>query len=1057
VTDSGTPHLSDAESITVAVREVNLAPVLGAIGNQTVDEQTALTFTAHATDADLPANELVFSLLGAPDGASINASTGVFTWTPTEAQGPNSYSFAVRATDSGSPTLFDEEAVSVTVNEVNVAPVLGAIGNQAVNEQTTLTFTATATDADLPANALVFSLLDAPVGAAINATTGVFTWTPTEAQGPGSFTFAVVVTDSGTPHLSDAESITVTVNEVNLAPALAPIGNKGVSEGELLTFTISATDADLPANQLAFSATGLPAGATFDAATRTFSWMPSEPQGPAAYTVNFRVADNGSPALFDDESITITVSEDANLDAGPQANDGHTDTFRLVKSDANLQGYLNDALVFVRSIASLVDGVSITGSGDNDTLIVDLSGGDPIPSSGIAYDGRGPGDHDTLTLTGGTVGSLVYTPADAHSGTVSVDGKLISYAGLEPIVDNLVVASREFVFGSGNDTINVAVGASRTTVVSPSSESVDFVNPTGTVTIHGGDGNDTIVVTGNPAYELLIDGGGGNNTITSSFPIGALVTGTNGPDDIDVGQAAGVLTIDVNGAVSTLSGAGRLIVNALGGPDTVTLHDLTIPATVDAGSGDDFVDASGVSAVGVVLHGGAGDDTLIAGAGVDVLDGGEGNDTAVLKGITPIAYWNLNETSGSAVADSAGAPQNGVFYGPHPDLDDQGPPASVAPFGAATRADFNDSSSEYIAVAHDAAFEVAQGTIQMWFRTRDANDNQALFAKDRDGRNNGLRISLDDRDLRVELEDGASVRAIDTKGTSFNNLVKSNTWYQLTFTFGSGGMKLYLDGVLVGANAYNGGLIGNREAIVIGGSNETNRDTSGNLSKLKITEPFDGVIDEVAFYGQALSAQQIAQTKQRGALGVIAPQDQDDALIGIEHIEIAHGTPAFTASASTAASDNVRIGEPLAGWPDLAQFIASLKHHGLRELIGDLREHGLKLFGHTSGKPALFAVDGVTLREDGSVRHSGHHGSSHEHGLAGWTRDGGEHAGDAPHAKDKSEGQHRAEAKSIDWNDSFHGLGAGMASTQLGGKRGAQQPNLAAFDQQQKADKKPSR
>ena len=45
------------------------------------------------------------------------------------------------------------------------------------------TFTATATDPDVPANTLAFSLIDAPSGAAIGRTSGVFTWTPSEEQG----------------------------------------------------------------------------------------------------------------------------------------------------------------------------------------------------------------------------------------------------------------------------------------------------------------------------------------------------------------------------------------------------------------------------------------------------------------------------------------------------------------------------------------------------------------------------------------------------------------------------------------------------------------------------------------------------------------------------------------------------------------------------------------------------------------------------------------------------------------------------------------------------------
>ena len=101
-----------------------------------MDEGTLLSFTATASDADLPANGLTFSLLGAPEGAAIDAETGLFTWTPTEAQGPGIYSFAVRVTDDGDPSLFDEETISVTVSEVNVAPILDAIGNKAVDEQT---------------------------------------------------------------------------------------------------------------------------------------------------------------------------------------------------------------------------------------------------------------------------------------------------------------------------------------------------------------------------------------------------------------------------------------------------------------------------------------------------------------------------------------------------------------------------------------------------------------------------------------------------------------------------------------------------------------------------------------------------------------------------------------------------------------------------------------------------------------------------------------------------------------------------------------------------------
>ncbi len=313
VTDDGTPALSDQEEITVTVNEVNVAPELAVIGSQTVDEETSLRFTASATDHDLPPNALTFSLdAGAPAGTSIDAATGAFSWTPTEAQGPGSYPVTIRVSDNGTPSLDDFETFTITVNEVNQPPVLATIGSRSVNEETALAFTATAADPDLPPNALGFSLVGAPAGASINPSTGAFTWTPTEAQGPGSYTFVVMVTDDGTAALSDDETITVTVNEVNRAPVVAAIAPQTVNEASTVTFIASATDPDLPPNTLAFSLVGAPAGATIDPATGAFSWTPTDdnPSGTPSdlYTFKVRATDNGSPVLFGESTVTITVN-----------------------------------------------------------------------------------------------------------------------------------------------------------------------------------------------------------------------------------------------------------------------------------------------------------------------------------------------------------------------------------------------------------------------------------------------------------------------------------------------------------------------------------------------------------------------------------------------------------------------------------------------------------------------------------------------------------------------------------------------------------------------------
>src|SRR5262249_30620001 len=162
---------------------------------------STLTLTASATDGDVPANTLTYNLEpGAPAGMTINASNGVLTWTPTEAQGPSMNTVTVQVTDNGSPALSDAKSFTVVVNEVNTAPVLATTANQQINEGSTLTLTASASDADLPANTLTYSLdPGAPAGASINASSGLFTWTPNEAQGPSTNLITVRVTDSGVP------------------------------------------------------------------------------------------------------------------------------------------------------------------------------------------------------------------------------------------------------------------------------------------------------------------------------------------------------------------------------------------------------------------------------------------------------------------------------------------------------------------------------------------------------------------------------------------------------------------------------------------------------------------------------------------------------------------------------------------------------------------------------------------------------------------------------------------------------------------------------------------
>jgi len=341
-TDNGSPAESGTLPLTVTVNEVNAAPTITNGGDATIPEGTLYQFDFNASDSDIPANTLVFSLVGAPSGAVINATTGVFSWIPTEAQGTGgAYNFTVRVTDNGPGALTADKAIALTVSEVNVAPVLTTPTSASGNEGTAITFNATATDSDLPAQTLTFSLVSPPAGATINPTTGAFSWTPSESQGPAVTNITVRVTDNGPGALSADKVVPVTVNEVNNAPVLTVPSSVSGDEGTLITFTASATDSDLPANGITYLLTGVPPTASINPTTGVFTWTPSEAEGPGVYVATIRALDNGSPAKDDIETVTITVNE-ANRPPvfngiGAQTvTDGNTLTFTTNATDPDV-------------------------------------------------------------------------------------------------------------------------------------------------------------------------------------------------------------------------------------------------------------------------------------------------------------------------------------------------------------------------------------------------------------------------------------------------------------------------------------------------------------------------------------------------------------------------------------------------------------------------------------------------------------------------------------------------------------------------------------------------
>gem|GEM_PF-507807 len=268
-------------------------PALTLIGDRQIETGQTLTFTVNAIYTGQ--GTLAYSATGLPTGATFADRT--FSWTPTSnSVGSHQVTFTVSDGQAQ-----DSETITITVSRPNTAPVLGSIGDKSVNENQALSFTVSATDAD--SDSLTYSATGLPAGATFNGQT--FAWTPNFSQA-GSYSVTFTVSDG---KAQASRTVAISVANVNRPPALASIGDRSVSEDNTLALTLSGTDPD--GAVLTYSATGLPAGATFTG--QNFTWTPGADQ-VGSHQITFTVSDG---SLTASETIAVMVVGSAPDTAAP--------------------------------------------------------------------------------------------------------------------------------------------------------------------------------------------------------------------------------------------------------------------------------------------------------------------------------------------------------------------------------------------------------------------------------------------------------------------------------------------------------------------------------------------------------------------------------------------------------------------------------------------------------------------------------------------------------------------------------------------------------------------
>ncbi len=215
VMDANGTAFSETKLLTVIVSP-NPAIILVAPISESVDEGANLTFNVSAVEDSARQISLACetcSALGAifTSDSGSGAASGTFSWTPSEAQGPEVYMIVLSSTDG---TQVVNATVTVTVNEVNALPTLYVPGTLIVRDGEVLQFVVTATDPDAPPENVTLTATGLPDGSSFDPATGVFYW-PIQGVQPGVYTLTFTATDNGVPPLQDSQTVTVHVDNGN--------------------------------------------------------------------------------------------------------------------------------------------------------------------------------------------------------------------------------------------------------------------------------------------------------------------------------------------------------------------------------------------------------------------------------------------------------------------------------------------------------------------------------------------------------------------------------------------------------------------------------------------------------------------------------------------------------------------------------------------------------------------------------------------------------------------------------------------------------------------------
>ncbi len=295
---------SASDTVTITVRNQNRAPVADAGADFAIDEGAAGTLAGSATDADGDFLLYRWTQLSGPT-ATINDPTSASTgFTAPSVASDETLVFQLEATDSLDTAI---DTVTVTVRQVNQAPVANAGADQVVDERSAVTLDGSASsDPDGDTLSYQWAQVSGTQVTLSSATAAQPTFTAPDVTMPETLVFSLVVSDpSGAS--SPAAQVSISVNNVNRRPTARVGPAQTIVSGTEVTLDGSGSDdPDGETVTWSWTQTSGPSVTLSDAtaASPTFT----APTVTAATELTFALEVHDASLASDPVTVTITVN-----------------------------------------------------------------------------------------------------------------------------------------------------------------------------------------------------------------------------------------------------------------------------------------------------------------------------------------------------------------------------------------------------------------------------------------------------------------------------------------------------------------------------------------------------------------------------------------------------------------------------------------------------------------------------------------------------------------------------------------------------------------------------